>query len=54
MHLAYQGLGYRKLLATKFMSKANSIKDTKKRIYITATPSSEGILKNASFVFKHH
>lgn len=36
------------------MSKANSIEDAKKRIYITATLLSEGILKNIGFIFKHH
>jgi len=36
------------------MSKANSIGDVKKRIYVTATPSSEKILKNVSFIFKYY
>jgi len=40
------------LLVKKFISKANSIKDTKKRVYITATPLSKKILKNISFIFK--
>jgi len=54
VHSAYQGLGHRKLLATKFMSEANSVEDVKKRIYVTAMPSSEKILKNVGFVFEHH
>ena len=54
MHPAYRGLGHGKSLATKFMSEANSAEDAKKRIYVTATPLSEGILKNVGFVFEHH
>ena len=38
----------------KFISKVNSIKDIKKRIYVTATLLSEKILKNVSFIFKYY
>jgi hypothetical protein len=38
----------------KFISKANFMEDTKKGIYITATPSSKKILKEVGFVFKYY
>ena len=42
------------MLIIKFISKANSVEDIKKKIYITATPLNKKILKNVGFIFKHH